>query len=219
MPRVVGVVPVVPSGVALWPLRGLPLYEHAVDSLVRSGAVSTVVIAVSHGLAEPVHGPVVKAPADDVLDVLGLVLPSLLHGAAPADIVVMHDPAHALARPGLVADVVQALASADAGTGGAIAAGPVTDTLKRVDADGVVLATVDRERFRTLRTPQAYRSGVLAAVVRPAAVRRSPTMPLAASLVHAAHASGVRLTSVPAPPDVVAVSSLTDLEVAAAAAQ
>ena len=74
--------------------------------------------------------------------------------------VVVHDAARPLAHPGLFSAVLEALA---AGADGAVAAVPVADTLKRVDADGTVVETVDREGLWAVQTPQGFRADVLRA--------------------------------------------------------
>ncbi len=76
------------------------------------------------------------------------------------DVVVVHDAARPLAHPGLFAAVLEAL---EAGVDGAVAAVPVSDTLKRVDADGVVVETVDRTGLWAIQTPQGFRLDVLRA--------------------------------------------------------
>lgn len=76
------------------------------------------------------------------------------------DAVVVHDAARPLAHPGLFAAVLQALAD---GADGAVAAVPVADTLKRVEADGRVTETVDRQGLWAVQTPQGFRLDVLRA--------------------------------------------------------
>jgi 2-C-methyl-D-erythritol 4-phosphate cytidylyltransferase len=48
-----------------------------------------------------------------------------------------------------------------AGADGAVPAVTVADTIKEVDADGVVVATPDRARLVAVQTPQAFRADVL----------------------------------------------------------
>jgi 2-C-methyl-D-erythritol 4-phosphate cytidylyltransferase len=77
----------------------------------------------------------------------------------PADlgIVVVHDAA----RP-LVPDAVASRVIAEARGGrAAIAALPVVDTLKEVDAEGRIVQTVPRERLWRAQTPQAFPRTVL----------------------------------------------------------
>jgi 2-C-methyl-D-erythritol 4-phosphate cytidylyltransferase len=60
------------------------------------------------------------------------------------DVVVVHDAARPLASPAI----------------------PVADTLKRVDVDGRVVETVDRNGLVWVQTPQAFRCGMLRAAHR-----------------------------------------------------
>lgn len=79
--------------------------------------------------------------------------------ALPASIerVVIHDAARPLAPPSLFADTLAALDAADA----AIAAAPVTDTIKEAGEDGVVRRTLERSTLWAVQTPQAFRRDVL----------------------------------------------------------
>jgi 2-C-methyl-D-erythritol 4-phosphate cytidylyltransferase/2-C-methyl-D-erythritol 2,4-cyclodiphosphate synthase len=74
-----------------------------------------------------------------------------LEASAP-QIVLVHDAA----RP-FVSDALVSRAIAAAGEhGAAIPALPVTDTVKLVDAQEIVTATLDRSKLRTVQTPQAF---------------------------------------------------------------
>ena len=68
------------------------------------------------------------------------------------DIVLIHDAARPFASPALLS---RAIAAARA-TAAAIPGLPVVDTVKAVDAEGRVSATLDREGLRTVQTPQAF---------------------------------------------------------------
>jgi 2-C-methyl-D-erythritol 4-phosphate cytidylyltransferase len=81
-----------------------------------------------------------------------------LAAAPEADIVVIHDAA----RPFVTEDLVrQCIEAVEAGADGAIAAAPVTDTIKAADADGRVIRTLDRNALWAIQTPQAFRADVL----------------------------------------------------------
>jgi 2-C-methyl-D-erythritol 4-phosphate cytidylyltransferase len=81
-----------------------------------------------------------------------------LDAAPDADIVVIHDAA----RPFVTDELVRkCIAAVEAGADGAIAASPVTDTVKEADADGRVERTLDRSRLWSIQTPQAFRAHVL----------------------------------------------------------
>ena len=67
------------------------------------------------------------------------------------DLVLVHDGA----RPFVSADVIGRVLDA-CGEAGAIAAVPVTDTIKEVGEDGVITGTPDRARLWQAQTPQGF---------------------------------------------------------------
>ena len=68
------------------------------------------------------------------------------------DIVLIHDAARPFASRALIARAIAATEQ----TGAAIPALPVTDTVKSVDADGLVERTLDRNALRLIQTPQGF---------------------------------------------------------------
>jgi 2-C-methyl-D-erythritol 4-phosphate cytidylyltransferase len=76
------------------------------------------------------------------------------------DIVLVHDAARPLLTGALAEAVIAALAS-DHDADSAIAALPVTDTIKRVDRTDAVRETLDRSELWAVQTPQVFRRGVL----------------------------------------------------------
>ncbi len=83
--------------------------------------------------------------------------------AAP-DIVLIHDGV----RPFLSDDLITRAAATALETGAALAATPVTDTLKRADANGRISDTVGREGLWAAQTPQAFRFDLILAAHRAA---------------------------------------------------
>jgi 2-C-methyl-D-erythritol 4-phosphate cytidylyltransferase len=71
--------------------------------------------------------------------------------------VVVHDAARPLVTPGHFVAALAALGDADA----AIAAAPMTDTVKAAGEDRLVTATLDRTRLWAIQTPQAFRREAL----------------------------------------------------------
>ncbi len=237
MSEVVAVVPVghddgdAPAGcAALRTLRGVPLLRRAVGALVGSGTVDVVVVVTPPALVEPVGALLGTLPDDVPVDVLaaqgngpGLRVRAALRARRPdpAATVVVHDPLFPLAPAALVRAVVTALADAAAagGPGSApmavVPVRPVTDTLKRVDEDDVVTATVDREGFRIVCSPQSYRTGALVAALEGAddADLRDPGPDVLPRLV--LDRDG-RLESVLAPGEVFRVTTAEDLLLAEA---
>jgi 2-C-methyl-D-erythritol 4-phosphate cytidylyltransferase len=74
--------------------------------------------------------------------------------------VLVHDAARPLLTAELARAVIAALAN-DGDADAAIAAAPVTDTVKRVDATGEVSETLDREGLWAVQTPQVFRRAAL----------------------------------------------------------
>jgi 2-C-methyl-D-erythritol 4-phosphate cytidylyltransferase/2-C-methyl-D-erythritol 2,4-cyclodiphosphate synthase len=81
------------------------------------------------------------------------------------DIVLVHDAARPFASAALVARAIDAAQK----TGAAVPALPVTDTVKSVDRQGFVEATIDRKTLRTVQTPQAFAFAALLEAHRKAA--------------------------------------------------
>ena len=77
-----------------------------------------------------------------------------LEAAPEARTVVVHDAA----RPLVTTELVEACLAALMGVDGAIAAAPVTDTVKEAYPDGTVLRTLDRSRLWAVQTPQVFRA-------------------------------------------------------------
>lgn len=79
--------------------------------------------------------------------------------SAEAEIIVVHDAARPFADTDLFARCIAAARR----SGGAIAATPVSDTLKRATDDGVIAATVARAGLWRAETPQAFQRHLLVA--------------------------------------------------------
>ena len=121
-----------------------------------------------------------------------------------ADVIVVHDAARPLATAELFIAAVKAVRE---GADGAIAAVPVTDTVKRV-ADGAVAETLDRRRLVVVQTPQAFDAAILRRAHAAAAEATDD-----AALVEA---DGGRVVVVPGDPHNFKVTNPDDLAVAAA---
>ena len=196
---VVAVVPAAGSGQRLGAgepkafvtVGGTPMLVRAVDGLLRSGAVDHVVVAAPAELVESARRllpgrpvTVVAGGADrtaSVLCALGALHdggdPNGVHtgdersgtrrGDAP-EVVLVHDAARPLTPPALVAAVVAAVR---AGHPAVVPVLPVADTVKRVDAVGRVVETVDRTVLRAVQTPQGFTPELLLRAHRAAAAR------------------------------------------------
>lgn len=150
-----------PTPKALALLAGEPLLVHAVRLLRAAPSVGTVVVAAPAGHLASVTA--LLAPYDVVVvpggptrqDSVGLALAALPPGV---DLVLVHDAARCLTPVAVVEAVVAALRS---GAQAVVPVLPVVDTLKRVDDQGLVLATVDRADLRSVQTPQGFTRALL----------------------------------------------------------
>ena len=142
-------------------LGGLTLLERTLSGLHESAAVDAVVVAVPPdrtdeaklilgGAATVVAGG--HSRTESVRRALAAV--------GQPELVLVHDAARALTPPAVIIRVVDAL---HAGHQAVVPVLPVADTIKSVDANGVVTATPDRSGLRAAQTPQGFRTDVLLA--------------------------------------------------------
>jgi len=131
-------------------LAGRPMLEWSLDAL-RAAGIHDIVVALPAGADAPAGCVGVPGGATRSASVRAAL------AAATGDPVVVHDAARPLVTPGHFRAALAALDSADC----AIAAAPVTDTIKLAEPGGVVSATLDRSRLWAVQTPQAFRREAL----------------------------------------------------------
>ena len=141
---------------------GVTLIERALAGLRESGVVDAVVVAVPPGRTDEAS-LVLADPDFEVIVVDGGAdrtesVRSALHAAGDADFILVHDAARPLTPPAMIARVVQALSE---GHTAVIPVLPLVDTVKAVDANGVVLGTPERDGLRAVQTPQGFTASVL----------------------------------------------------------
>ena len=150
------------------------MVEWSIDAFRACDSVRSIVVAAPPGYVHDLGGhDLTVAPgratrAQSVANALA---------AVDTELVAIHDAARPLLAPALVDQLVASL-DADPQASGAIAAGPVTDTIKRVvgpesraktaltTQDGanavlVVEGTVDRRTLWAAQTPQVFRAEAL----------------------------------------------------------
>jgi 2-C-methyl-D-erythritol 4-phosphate cytidylyltransferase len=140
-------------------LGGRPMLEYALDGLRNSGVVDSVVVAVPPkrtDQAKLVFGgdAIIVAGGADRTESVRLALAAI----GDAEFVLVHDAARALTPSSLIVRVVAAL---QAGHPAVVPGLPVSDTIKAVDANGVVLGTPERSGLRAVQTPQGFQAEVL----------------------------------------------------------
>lgn len=165
---------------ALVPLHGRPMLNWAIAAFVEHPEIDSVVVvapadavaAVQTGLGSAAANTISPAQPRPVAVVAGgpTRQSSVDLGVAAlnsdVELVLVHDAARPLVDPAVISAVIDRLRS---GAQAVIPVLPVTDTVKRVDHAGRVVATVDRSELRAVQTPQGFRYEVLVAAHRAAA--------------------------------------------------
>jgi 2-C-methyl-D-erythritol 4-phosphate cytidylyltransferase len=205
---------------AFVPLAGRAMVEWSIAACRAAPSVRSIVVACPPGQVHDLDGDGVRVVdggitrAESVTNALA---------AVGTELVAIHDAARPLITPELIEDVVVTLA-ADPAAAAAIAATPVTDTIKRVD-DGakptlcmldvhnvglVVEATLDRERLWAAQTPQVFRVETL----REALAADPERLAEATDEAMMVEAVGGRVLIHPSPPENLKVTTSLDLELA-----
>jgi len=184
-------------------LAGRPMLEWSLEAVSRVPGVERVVVALPEGEVAPDGTRGVRGGATRSESVR-----AALGAAGQGDPVIVHDAARPLVSSDLVARTLDELETHRCD--GAIAATPLTDTLKRVDPDRIVQDTLDRSALWAVQTPQAFRRTALeqALDVEPR------TLALATDDAWLVERAGGTVRVVSAPPENLKVTTALDLRVA-----
>lgn len=177
---------------------GRPLIDWSLD--VLASVCDRVVVAVPPGYeAEPDRVTGGASRSESVR--------AALAAAPEATVAVVHDAARPLVTRELVEACIAALGD---GIDGAVAAAPVSDTIKESSDDGRVVRTLDRARLWAIQTPQVFVADVLRRALEAGDLSAATDD---ASLVEA---QGGAIRVVEAPPENIKVTSRVDLALAEA---
>jgi len=145
-------------------LDGLPILSHTLRALAASKVLAAAIVVVPPGEESFGREALSLARIDLETEVIpggrerqDSVYNGLLRASPDTDLVLIHDGVRPFVSPGVVLATVEAAKEC----GAAVAAVPVTDTIKRVDADGVVIETPAREQLWAAQTPQVFRYSLL----------------------------------------------------------
>jgi 2-C-methyl-D-erythritol 4-phosphate cytidylyltransferase len=205
---VVGIIPAGGSGERLGADRpkafvvcaGRPLLEWSLQVLEE--VCERVIVAAPEGFAD---GPDRVRGGDS----RSASVRNALAAAPEASIAVVHDAA----RPLVTRELVErCLAALEPGVDGAIAAAPMTDTVKEAAPDGRVLRTLDRRVLWRIQTPQVFRADVL----RRALDRDAAALAAATDDAWLVEELGGTVRVVEAPPENIKITRLSDLRIAEA---
>jgi 2-C-methyl-D-erythritol 4-phosphate cytidylyltransferase len=150
-----------PQPKAFVQLAGLSLLAHS--ALALSSVVDVIVVAVPDGetsraaielenVDAQIHIVTGGANRQESVAACLAVLPENV------DIVLVHDAARPLVPVDVVGDVVAAVRQGDQAV---VPVLPLVDTIKRVNTEGDIIETIDREQLRRVQTPQGFTREVL----------------------------------------------------------
>jgi 2-C-methyl-D-erythritol 4-phosphate cytidylyltransferase len=205
---VVGIVPAGGSGERLGADRpkafvvcaGRPLIEWSLE--VLDSVCDRVIVAAPDGYDE---GPDRVSGGES----RSASVRSALEAAPEAEVFVVHDAARPLVTRELVERCIEALVP---GVDGAIAAIPMTDTVKEVASDGRVLRTLDRSALWAIQTPQVFKADIL----RRALERDAAALAAATDDAYLVDDAGGVITVVESYPENLKITRESDLRIAEA---
>jgi len=144
-------------------LDGKPILHHTLTVLDQCSIVNEIILVMSEKEIENSRQPIqhshpkvtrIIAGGKERQDSVYNGLQSLDSGT---DIVVVHDGV----RPFVSADLIHETVEAARDFGAAITAIPVSDTIKKVNEEGLVECTVDRNGLWRVQTPQTFQVSLL----------------------------------------------------------
>ena len=192
---------------ALVALSGKPMLEWSVEALRAVAAVTRILIALPPGELDAAPPGTVAVAGGEFRS---QSVREALRAAGDGDPVIVHDAARPLAPPELFE---QALAELQrSGADAAIAATPVSDTIKEVGDDGATVArTLQRGRLWAVQTPQVFRRAALQRALEDASDELLAAATDDAWLIERL---GGTVRIVPSRPENMKVTTPTDLHVA-----
>jgi len=146
-------------------LAGLPVLTHTVMAFEASHLITEIILVLPADWLEGI--------VEEAIKPYGLAKVKCVSGgesrtestqrgfeAAQGEIILVHDGV----RPLVKGDLIEKVARAAWEHGAALAAVPVSDTLKKV-TDGLVINTVDRDALWRAQTPQGFKRDLLGAAL------------------------------------------------------
>lgn len=149
-------------------LKGVPLVIHTLMRLCEEKVITEVVPVFReedidsgfdlirqyglHKIRKIAQGG--KERQDSIYNALNLLEQN---GVESGSIILIHDGVRPVIPEGLIDILIGELNNFD----GVIPGLPVKETLKEIDTNDIVISTVNRERFRSIQTPQAFSFGTI----------------------------------------------------------
>lgn len=144
-------------------LAGKPVIAHTISAFQESPMISGIILILSKDNLEKGADLVKKygyTKVEAICEGGETRQQSISNGlklVGECDIILVHDGA----RPCVTKEAIELGIREAQQEGVAIAASPVTDTIKQVDSNSHVTRTLDRSQLRSIHTPQAFRADIL----------------------------------------------------------
>ena len=145
-------------------LSGRPILLRTLASFSRMPEVGELIVVTGRGEMEEVRAMLQGAEGLKPWQLVAggserqsSIRNGLNHVAEEADLVLVHDAA----RPLITAEVIRRVMEGAKSFGGAIAAVPEKNTVKIVDAEGLVVSTPPRKSLWAVQTPQGFKKDIL----------------------------------------------------------
>ncbi len=137
-------------------LAGRPMLDWSIAALSAAPQIGQIVVALPEGCEAPQGTLGVAGGAERSQSVRN----ALAACDSGAELVLVHDAARPLLSAALIEDCFAVL-DGDGGCDAAIAAAPVTDTIKRAPDGVTVVETPQRNELWAVQTPQLFRRAAL----------------------------------------------------------
>lgn len=149
-------------------IAGRPVLQHAIAAFDACNAIDEIVVVVHPDRVEEYRTVAVDAVGSRKIAAVvaggatrqASVASGLAAVSASADMICVHDGARPLIVPQTIEGAVRMLESAPSAAG-VVVGHPAYDTLKVVDAHGMITATLDRSQIWVAQTPQVFRASAL----------------------------------------------------------
>lgn len=146
-------------------LGGVPLLVHALQAFENSTIISEIILVVPQDDCQYCREDIVSSygftKVSQVVAGGNRRQDSVLNGVRVADskteIVVVHDAV----RPFVTLDMITQVVDSAKAHGASIVALPMRDTVKRVNAEGIIQETLSRDGLWLAQTPQAFQRTLL----------------------------------------------------------
>jgi 2-C-methyl-D-erythritol 4-phosphate cytidylyltransferase len=145
------------------PLSGRPVISYVLDAFEKCDAVSQIIVVVSKNNVEKCRELIAGEKRSKTIEVCAGgkrrqdSVTAGLKELRECDWVVIHDGA----RPLVTKELIEEGLAVARETGAAVAAVPVTDTIKAAGDDRIVRQTPPRQNLWAVQTPQVFRADII----------------------------------------------------------